>query len=85
MATEPSLIEVGIITAHGLRTVLPCINWRGAAVAGLWVTLAFEPPHAVRTATTATGVPVAMSRSGDGRLVFVFDLEPVADAIILRP
>ena len=119
MATEPSLIEVGVITAHGLGTVLPCINWRGAPIAGLTsqtfrvrsgaqrdrppslhrhvrytsadgsrvpaVTLAFEPAHAVRTATTATGAPVAMARTAQGFWEFTLDLEVAADAIVLRP
>jgi hypothetical protein len=61
------------------------LYWAGATVEALTVSLHFELPHTVTTATTATGAPVAMSRAKDsGFLQFTLALEIAADAIILR-
>jgi hypothetical protein len=86
VSAEPHLVEVGIVTSAAPKgTVLPLINWAGATVEALTVSLHFELPHTVTTATTATGAPVAMSRAKDsGFLQFTLALEIAADAIILR-
>jgi hypothetical protein len=86
VSAEPHLVEVGIVTSAAPKgTVLPLINWAGATVEALTVSLHFELPYTVTTATTATGAPVAMSRAKDsGFLQFTLALEIAADAIILR-
>ena len=58
-------------------------------LSGKWLEFGFKhemgPPSAqVTTATTATGVPVTMSKGADGFLSFTMQLEIAADAIILR-
>eukprot|EP01052_Picozoa_sp_SAG31_P001968 SAG31_NODE_66_length_28567_cov_30.222698_9_plen_424_part_00 len=86
ITTMPALVEVGIVTSvEAQGTVLPVINWSGAQVDVLTVLLHYEPPHAVKGITTATGTNVSATRDqSSGFLVFTLKLESAADAIILR-
>jgi hypothetical protein len=60
--------------------LIPLVNWSGAPIKGLTVTVSAEVPTA--DATLASGKPVR-AETGDGKCVFTFDLD-VADALILR-
>ena len=77
-ASNP-LVEVGVLTAPGKGTALPCINWAGSPIAGFNVTL--NAPIAFKTATLASGGKLTQQPGGKG---FTFDLRVTADVIILR-
>ena len=78
-ASEP-LVEVGIITAPGLGTALPCVNWAGGPQEEFSVTLHFHVDF--ETATLASGGKVAVSAN---RSTFTFAMCDTIDALILRP
>ena len=79
LSSEP-LVDIGVLAAAGLGTALPVVNWAGAPVAALVLTLQFE--CAFSNATLATGGRVAVGRDGSW-LTLTFELD-VADAVILR-
>ena len=81
LSSEPR-VDVGVLAAAGLGTVIPVTNWAGTEpLLGLNLTLQFDCNF--KTATLATGGKVVASKTASGRDSFVFDLD-VADAIILR-
>ena len=61
--------------------LIPLVNWSGAPIKGLTVTVGVEVP--TNGVALATGNPVGFSVGEDGKRVFTFDLD-VADALILR-
>jgi hypothetical protein len=78
-STHP-LVEVGVITAAGFGTALPCINWSGGEQPQFALTLHF--PVKYTHATLASGGHVAVS--GGNRSTFSFALSETIDALILR-
>jgi hypothetical protein len=78
-STQP-LVEVGIITADGLGTACPLINWSGGPQAGFAVTLHFAV--ALKVATLASAGAVAVS--GANGSTFTFAMSDTVDALILR-
>eukprot|EP01046_Picozoa_sp_COSAG06_P020238 COSAG06_NODE_1475_length_9337_cov_6.585733_6_plen_199_part_00 len=77
-ASNP-LVEVGIITAEGKGTAMPCINWSGGAIAEFTITLNFELQY--ETATLASEGKIAVS--ADKRTVS-FSMGETIDAVIFR-
>ena len=78
------LVEVGVVTASKLGTVLPCINWLGRPIPSFAVTLGFDLPSAPTNVSLASGGAVKVAKTAAGRLRFEFDLEVAADAVIIR-
>ena len=78
------LVEVGVVTASKLGTVLPCINWLGRPIPSFAVTLGFDLPRAPTNVSLASGAAIKVAKTVAGRLRFEFDLEVAADAVIIR-
>ena len=85
VTSVPPLVEVGVVSAGTLGTVLPCINWSGGPQPSFNLTLHFAPVHPVTTVSTATGTAVQHGLTANGFHWFSFALESAADAVILRP
>jgi hypothetical protein len=73
-------VESRIIRAKQ-GVLIPLINWSGAPVKGLTVTVSVAVP--MTDVSLATGKPVEVTVGEDGGQVFTLDLD-VADALILR-
>ena len=73
------LVEVGIITAEGKGTAMPCINWSGGPIADFRITLNFDLQFTNVTLASEGGVSV----SADRRTVS-FSLGETIDAVIFR-
>ena len=78
------LVEVGVVTASKLGTVLPCVNWLGRPIPSFTVTLGFDLPSTPANVSLASGGAVKVAKTAAGRLRFEFDLEIAADAVIVR-
>jgi hypothetical protein len=79
------LVEVGVVSAGNLGTVLPCINWSGGPQPSFNLTLHFAPVHPVTEVSTATGTAGQHGLTAKGFHWFSFALEVAADEVILRP
>jgi hypothetical protein len=79
LCSEP-LVEAKMIRAEQ-GVLIPLVNWSAGPVRALTVTVGVDVP--TTKVTLATGKPVWISRTADGRCVFRLDLD-VADALILR-
>ena len=77
-------MEVGVVTASKLGTVLPCVNWLGRPIPSFTVTLGFDLPSTPANVSLASGGAVKVAKTAAGRLRFEFDLEIAADAVIVR-
>lgn len=77
-ASNP-LVEVGIITAEGKGTALPCINWSGGAIAAFTITLNFE----LQYDTVALASEGKISVSADKRS-FTFSMSDTIEAVLFR-
>ena len=77
-ASEP-LVEVGIITASGLGTAMPLINWSGGPRASFSVTLHFALQY--KEVTLASGGKVTATAD---KKTFMFALAETVDALIFR-
>ena len=77
------LVEIGMVSAPGVGTVFPCVNWAGKALDQFVVTVHAEVKFTEATlASTDTPGSVVV---GDGwPKTFTFALEDTADALILR-
>ena len=73
------LVEVGIITASGLGTAMPLINWSGGPRASFSVTLHFALQY--KEVTLASGGKVTASAD---KKTFTFALAETVDALIFR-
>jgi hypothetical protein len=80
VTSSAPLVEVGIITAAGLGTALPCVNWSGGEQPQFRLTLHFAVQF--KTAALASGGTVAVS--GANRSTFTFAMCDTIDALILR-
>eukprot|EP01052_Picozoa_sp_SAG31_P032187 SAG31_NODE_3504_length_4188_cov_2.084862_2_plen_420_part_00 len=78
LSTSP-FVESGMITASGIGTAMPCVNWGGVPLESFKLTLASSIEF--KTATLASGKPVSVSAD---KLSFTFDLSTTADVVILR-
>ena len=77
-ASNP-LVEVGVISAASLGTVLVCVNWWGHEIPDFVLTIS-EPP-AFKVATLASSGDVHVS---DDKRTFSFALPKTAEVVILR-
>ena len=81
IASHP-LVEVGWVYAKGIGSVLPCVNWAGAPLAGFTVTLNHpELLGSLKTAVLSSGGKLQLDKE---KGTITFDLVITADAIVLR-
>jgi hypothetical protein len=80
LSSEPR-VDIGVLAAAKLGTVIPVTNWAGKPLVGLNLTLQFDCNF--ETAALASGGKVVASKTASGRSTFALDVD-VADAIILR-
>jgi hypothetical protein len=80
LSSEPR-VDVGVLAAAGLGTVIPVTNWAGAPVIAINITLQFDCRF--QKASLASGGTVRATKTASGMASFSFNLN-VADAIILR-
>ena len=73
------LVEVGIITAEGKGTAMPCINWSGGPIANFRITLNFI----LKFENVTLASEGAVSVSADKRTIS-FSLGETIDAVIFR-
>lgn len=81
VASSNPLVEVGLVSAPGIGAALPCVNWAGAQIVGLNVTL--RAPIKFTKVTTSSGSTVHVTTSTNGT-TFTIDLPDTADVIVLR-
>lgn len=78
-STNP-LVEIGIVTAAGIGTACPIINWSGGPLPDFAVTLHFDlAPW--KTVALATGEKVTASAD---KKTFTFAMSETVDALIFR-
>lgn len=75
------LVEVGLVSAPGKGAAMPCVNWAGAPITGLNVTL--RAPIKFTKAVLSSGGVIKSTTSANGT-TFTFDLVITADVIVLR-
>ena len=91
IATSNPLVEAGFIHATKFGAAIPLVNWAGAPVRGLQVTLNFALPPQIdpAKATLAKGGNVTVTTARRGRrggagVTFTVERLEVGDAIVLR-
>jgi hypothetical protein len=67
-----ALVEVGLITAPGKGSILPCINWAGQPLANFSVSMNFAIKFT--KASLSSGKPLTATKGGNGFPAFSFDL-----------